>query len=154
MDTNKEVKDSTYRISIDNIEDFKRWMKSARRIGIDNRVKLYNFSIPEFSNETNAHISATVTKLDNACGCTFGSFTMSITFISIVINYLSTGNSLLSIGLNDAGYCFGYTLVGALIGKCIGLLYAKYQLINYTDKILSQLTSIPSASNQLFTFKN
>ena len=154
MNTKRKDLDNPLKISIHSIQDYKLWLKSIRRFTLDNRVKTYHFSIPEFTDVTNSHISDTVSKLDNACGCKFGSFTMSLTFLGIVINYLSNGNSLLSIGLTEIGFCIGYTLLGALIGKCIGLIYAKYQLINYTDKILSQLTSIPSTNNQLFTFKN
>lgn len=134
---------------IDSTESLRSWFALVRGFSLKNRSRRFEFRMVEFSPQENEHISKTVNGYYNACGCTFGSFVMSMTLVFTISIFFIKGNTLQSIGWMEVGSCLGYTLLGAFIGKILGLGYAKLRLIRYADMIIQRLYYSKSINSNL-----
>jgi len=141
-------KDTLHTQVILSPQAFKIWADSIRRFSFSSTIERLEFRLEEFSRQENEHISKTVNSYYNACGCSLGSFVMSMTFVALIVRYFLLGNSFQSIGWKQVCLCIGYTLIGALIGKIIGLGFAKIKLIRYTDLILNTLSYINTVNTK------
>lgn len=126
-------------VRIDNLSEFTEWTRSLRKFSLNNELKTYSFNLSEFSVEENQRISSQVTEYHNACGCNTGSLMMTLTLVSAASYFFISGGTFSSMSGNDVLLGSGITIAGALAGKGIGLLQARWKLIRLAQQLQQQL---------------
>lgn len=126
-------------VLIDNLSAFKEWSISIRKFQFQNDLVTYNLKLPEFSPDENQTISNQINKYNNACGCETGSLFMSLTLIITIAGYFISGGKFSAITLYQVLWGAGITLFAALVGKGIGLLFARWKLIKLSDGLVERL---------------
>lgn len=117
------------KIVIDNAVAFEAWEKSLKRFDSRSDLKSYVFDMPEYSFYENLNITTEVDHYNSACGCKTGSFVMSMTFLVMICNFFISGGSFSQLTLYKILAFSGVVLLGALTGKMLGLLHARWNLI-------------------------
>jgi hypothetical protein len=93
------------------------------------------FQLPELSYEKNQSVSALANSYQKACGCASGGFFMSLTVVAIVVSYLVSGNHLSNINLRGVLSFMGAAVLAAIVGKLLGLLWARWRLFRLAADI-------------------
>jgi hypothetical protein len=139
---NSKLTSTRKEVRIDSLSDFTEWTRTLRKFSLNNELKTYTFNLTEFSVEENQRISGQVTEYHNACGCNTGSLTMTITLVSAVSYFFISGGTISTLSGNDILLGSGITIAGALVGKAIGLLQARWKLIRLAQHLQQQLQSV------------
>lgn len=138
MSKNKNVQPRK-EVLIDNQSTFIEWSISIRKFRLENDFVTYNLELPELSPDENQMIGNQINRYNNACGCETGSLFMSLTLISIVAAYFISGGKFSTITFSQVIWGAGITLVAALAGKGIGLIFARWKLIKLSESLAQRL---------------
>jgi uncharacterized protein involved in propanediol utilization len=111
------------------------WRQQLSKIMSSRNLPAAQFQLPEFSLEQNQTFSALASGFQKACGCGSGSFVMSITVVAIIVSYFVSGNHLSNINLRQVLSFVGLTVIAALAGKLLGLLWARWQLLRLATRV-------------------
>jgi hypothetical protein len=105
------------------------WRQQLRMITWSWNLPAVQFQLQEFSSEQNQSFSALAGSFQKACGCGSGSFLMSFTVAAVIISYFVSGNRFSNINLRQVLSFVGITVLAALAGKLLGLLWARWRLL-------------------------
>lgn len=137
------------RIAIDSHLAFEQWVSSLQKFKSKKAVKMYSFNLPELSFYENLKVTTEVDYYNTICGTKLGSILMKFTFLVIVASFfisdLKFSNLTISQLLSSAGIVF----LAALIGKTIGMLQAKWHLIQISRSIQKRLAGEYSVEHLL-----
>ncbi len=104
------------------------WRRQLRAFTPTGNLPAVLFQLPELSPEQNRSMSALADGYRRACGCTSGGFFMSATVVATAVSYFASGGRLSDIYLKQVVSFLVITAVGALSGKLLGLLWARWRL--------------------------
>lgn len=111
------------------------WRQQLRKIMWSWNLPAVRFQLQEFSFEQNQSVSALAGSFQKACGCGSGSFLMSVTVVAMVVSYFVSGNRLSNISLRHVLSFLGITVLAALSGKLLGLLWARWRLLRLATSV-------------------
>jgi uncharacterized protein involved in propanediol utilization len=111
------------------------WRRQLRKITSSRNLPVAQFQLQEFSFEQNQSFSALASGFQKACGCGSGSFLMSVTVVAIIVSYFLSGNHLSNINLAKILSFVGITVLAALTGKLMGLLWARWRLLRLATSV-------------------
>src|SRR6266511_2477906 len=113
-------------ISVEQLREINRqlWL-----VSVVNRAPHYQFAIPNLPESTNREASQSMSNYRNACGCFTGRLLMGVTFISFIIHYLASGRRIWEFGLKDFAVFIALFVGSALLGKMLGLLWARVRMV-------------------------
>lgn len=118
-----------------------RWRKQLRTLTRARNLPAVLFQLPELSYEQNRSLSALAGGYQKACGCTSGSFFMSVTVVALIVSYFVSGGHLSGLHLTHVVSLVGLTSLAALSGKLLGLLWARWQLVRLATHLYDTLVS-------------
>jgi len=128
-------------VYIDSLSTFNSWKKELRAIR-RNEDLTYLFNLSELTELENQNFTDHVKYYNNECGCTSGSFLMSLAFFLIVTWYFISGNMLNDVLYGDLLWLGGVTLFAGLAGKLLGLLNARWKLIKLSNQLNGKISTI------------
>lgn len=111
------------------------WRQQLRKVTSSRNLPAVQFQLQEFSFEQNQSFSALASSFRQACGCGSGSFLMSVTVVAILVSYFVSGNHLSNINLPKVLSFVCITVLAALSGKLLGLLWARWRLIRLATSV-------------------
>ena len=111
------------------------WRQQLRKIMPSGNLPAVQFQLQELSLEQNQSLSALSSSFQKACGCGSGSVLMSVTVVAIVVSYFVSGNRLSNINLRQVLSFVGITVLAALSGKLLGLLWARWRLLRLATSV-------------------
>lgn len=111
------------------------WRQQLRKIMWSRNLPAVDFQLQKFSSEQNQSFSALARGFQNACGCGSGSFLMSVTAVAMLVSYFLSGNGLSNINLRNVLTFVGITVLAALTGKLLGLLWARWRLLRLATSV-------------------
>jgi hypothetical protein len=111
------------------------WRQQLRKIMWSQNLPAVEFELQEFPFEQNQSFSMLAGSFQKACGCEGGSFLMSVTVVAVVVSYFVSGNHLSNINLRHVLSFVGITVLAALFGKLLGLLWARWRLFRLATSV-------------------
>lgn len=139
MSTKTNSEQPVKKVLINNPSRLNEWAKSLRMLGGSNESKVFVFDLNEFSFYENATISTQVDYYNTASGSKTSSFLMVLTFLTTISTYFILGGTIPEITITQILTCMGLTILGAMIGKLIGLLNAHWNLIKLAREMQTRL---------------
>ena len=139
MSTKKNSVQPVKKVLINNPSRLNEWAKSLRILRRSDESKIFVFDFNEFSFYENVNISTQVDYYYTASGSKTGSFLMILTFLTTICTYFILGGSFPEITFTRILMCIGLTILGAMIGKMIGLLNARWNLIKLAKDMQRRL---------------
>lgn len=121
---------------INSIEQLMRVDYLLRSISIGSGMPDYQFIIPELSESTNHEVSQLMNNYKNECGCFTGGLFMGLSVISVISYYLISSQRVSDIDLKHIIFSTGFIIGSALLGKIVGLLWARFRMIQLVQKTL------------------
>jgi branched-subunit amino acid transport protein len=118
-----------------DLESLDLWRQQLRKIMSSRNLPVVQFQLQEFSFGQNQSFSALASSFQKACGCGSGSFLMSFTVVAVVVSYFVSGNRLSNINLRHVLSFVGITVLAALAGKLLGLLWARWRLLRLAASV-------------------
>jgi hypothetical protein len=112
---------------------------------------MYSFNLSELSFYENLKVTTEVDYYNTICGTRLGSILMKFTFLVIVIDFFLSDIKFSELTLYQVLSNMGIVVLAALIGKTIGLLQAKWNLIQISRSIQKRLNGDYSV-NQLLQY--
>jgi hypothetical protein len=88
------------------------------------------------------NLSSQVDYYYSASGGKTGSFVMILTFLTTVSTYFILGGTLSEITITQVLGCIGLTMLGALLGRVIGVLNAHWNLIKLARELQNRLNEV------------
>lgn len=122
---------------IDSVEQLRKVAHQLRAISFVRKLPDYQFDIPELSAEVNQKASQVMNKYKNECGCFTGGLFMGISVISVISYYLISSQSVSDVGLKHLIFFIVLISGGALTGKMIGLLWARFRMVQLVRATLA-----------------
>ena len=120
---------------IRDLASLQMWRQQLHNIIQPRNLPAAQFQLQEFSLEQNQSLSALASSFQKACGCGSGSFVMSVTVVAIIVSYFVSGNHLSNINLRQVLSFVGITVIAALTGKLLGLLWARWRLLRLATSV-------------------
>jgi hypothetical protein len=117
------------------------WRQQLRKIVWSWNVPTVQFQLQEFSDEQNQGFSALAGSYQKACGCKSGSVFMSVTLVGMVLFHFLSGQPLSNITLTHVLSLVVITVLAALSGKLLGLLWARWRLLRLAASTRNTLVS-------------
>ena len=105
------------------------WERQLHTITSTYNLPAALFQFPEFSDLQNRSMTALARSYQKECGCTSGSFFMSVTVMILLVFYFGSGGHLSGITFTQAGTFLGITVLCSLFGKLLGLFWARWRLL-------------------------
>ena len=124
---------------IGDAESLSHWNRQLRSLSPNSRPSLVEFRLPEFSEEENRANSALATSLHKACGCASSGFFMSVSVVTLVASYLVSGHRISDITLRSVLWLTGVTVLAALFGKTLGLIWSRLRLLRLAAALQKSL---------------
>jgi hypothetical protein len=111
------------------------WRRQLHSITSARNLPAPLFQFPKLSDEQNSRASARANGHQKACGCQIGSALMSFTAVALIVWHFASGIHLSNSTLSHVASLAGITVASALLGKLLGLLWARYQLLRLASNI-------------------
>ncbi len=115
------------------------WAQQLRNIMWSRNLPAAKFELQEFSCEQNQSFSALASGFQKACGCASGGFFMSVAVVVMVVSYFVSGNHLSNISLSNVLFFVGITVLAALSGKLLGLLWARWRMLRLAASVRNKI---------------
>jgi hypothetical protein len=149
METNSVTPKTAERISIDNHSSFEEWTHSLHKFKSKSEAKMYSFNLSELSFYENLKVTTEVDYYNTICGTRLGSILMKFTFLVMVISFLISDVKFSELTPYQVLLSMGVVLLAALIGKTIGILQSKWNLIQISRSIQRRLNGDYSVEHLL-----
>ncbi len=124
-------------ILINDLIGLKEWAYSLHKFQQTENV--YHFKLPGYSISENLKLSNQVNHYNKECGCKLGGLFMSTTFAIVLSHFFLTGGQFSSVTYSHVLWLIGLIILGALVGKGISLLHARWQLIKLSNRLMHKL---------------
>ena len=132
--------------NINSVEQLRRISRQLTGLSSVSGMPDYRFAIPDLSEAINDEASQQMNNYKNACGCFMGGLFMGVTAISIISFYLTSNEGFSEIDLTQSAILAAFIIGSVLLGKTIGLLWARIRMIQLSKKIV-RLTNSPSSDH-------
>ena len=123
--------------SIEQLRDCSRLPAVLRFLGT---VPDYQFALPAFSETENRIATERLTNYRKACGCVAGGLVMGLSVIGYVTTFALNGRRLTDVGVMDLLSFFALFTVSTLVGKALGVLWARARAIRLVRRIVATAT--------------
>jgi hypothetical protein len=113
---------------VGDVEALLAWRGKLWQIHRPGLPRDVQFELPWLAEQENQNLSLLARELRNACGCASGGLLTSITFVACAASHFRSGKGVRDIGLAEAGSLLTSMVTAALVGKLLGLLWARWRL--------------------------
>lgn len=134
--------------NIDTWEKLRMWKRSLFRLKRSDTPITLNLS--ELSEEENTELTESLNHYNQECGCGIGSMFMLVAFLIGVISYFTLGGTVSWLTVRHGIELFLFMVGASLLGKVIGLMYARYEMIRIAEIITHRVENWESSSRVLF----
>lgn len=110
------------------------------KLSVHNWREEYTLQVMGLSGEENERLGILLSRYGKECGCNMGSFMMSLASIGASAYYFTSGGRLHSSSLRHWLWLAIIAAGGALLGKVLGLLYARWRMIRHIDNATLLMT--------------
>lgn len=93
------------------------------------------FEIRSLSDEENKVYTALANRLQRRCGCKSGGLLMSIAVVAMMFDFYASGLRLSDVSSTRILSFIGITVVAALVGKLLGLVWSRWRLVSLAGSI-------------------
>ena len=125
-----------------DVAELRMWKRQLRTFIPSSRLPTVRFLLPGFSDLQNRSLSALAHDYGMECGCKSGSLFMSVTIVGLLVFYFAFGGHLSGMHLAQVGFFLGVTVLNSLIGKLLGLLWARWQLVKLASNLHDQILKV------------
>ncbi len=101
------------------------------------KLEKYKAVIPQWDADENKKTTEMINKYSKKCGCASGKFAVFFVFVLYALKYYKTHGTFVNVGWYQLILVTIICLCGAIAGKLLGLIYARWQLIKYVHKLIS-----------------
>jgi len=109
-----------------------------RKFDVYHKGEKYRLQLPHLEADENNRITSIVNDYSGKCGGNTKNVAMGMTFtIYIIVYYFSEGGTFYSFGVDEFILLTICTLLGAIVGKLLGLIYIRWKMIKFIGKLLS-----------------
>ncbi len=122
---------------VNSLEQLQEIYHQLRTISFIKKGSDYQFFLPELSVAANDEVSQVLNSYKHECGCFLGGLFMGISTLCIVGYYLVFARHTLEINLRHVLLSIMFIITSALIGKMVGLLWARFQMIQVVNKTIA-----------------
>lgn len=137
------------RISIDNHSSFEEWTRSLQKLRLKNEAKMYSFNLSELSFYENLKVTTEVDYYTTICGTKLGSILMKFTLLVMVASFFISNVKFSELTTYQLLSSLGIVLFAALVGKTIGIVQAKWNLLQISRSIQKRLNGDYSVEHLL-----
>lgn len=120
---------------ISSVEQLRALSRGTTLIRFLRRVPHSEFAIPELSEQSNREATERLANYRNACGCFAGGLVMGLSVIGFVVVYAFSGRGLADFGVMDFLLFLGLFTVSTLVGKSLGVLWARVRAIQLVRRV-------------------
>jgi len=111
------------------------WRRQVRFVGRMRNTPPVLFQFSQLPPERNLGMSALAREYQQACGCASASLFMSVGVAAMIAWFFATGGQLAGLSPVHVLALGGVAVLSALTGKLLGLVWARWQLIQIADDI-------------------
>lgn len=115
------------------------WGQQLRETLLPRSLPAVRFEFAALSAVQNAAFSNMAQRYKDSCGCASSGFLMSTVTLWNVASYLSASNRWSSYYLQEIGYCLSTAVLAAVIGKILGLSFARWKLFRLATLLQSAI---------------
>jgi hypothetical protein len=116
------------------------WRQELRNIVWPRNLPAVQFQLQELSSEQNRSFSMLADGYRKVCGCASSSFFMSVTAVATLISYF-IGYRPININLRHVLTFVGITVLAALFGKLLGLIWARWRSLRLAAAVHHSISS-------------
>ena len=122
-----------------DLEMLQAWSRRLWTTVLPHRLPRVRFELSMFPDEVNESISALANGWRDACGCASGGFFMTISVVSSIWFYFSSGGRFTDLSLQHVGVLVGVFVLATAVGKALGLIWARFRLLQQARRLTSKL---------------
>ena len=100
----------------------------------------YTFALDALSAAENERLAVLMNAFGGECGCNSGSFVMSAGVVAVIVRYFATGGRWAAVGRREWLWLLAATAAFAVIGKGIGLLWARWRMFRIAGETLRRIS--------------
>jgi hypothetical protein len=123
---------------ISSVEQLRALSRTPSILRFFGRVPDCQFAIPELSETSNREATERLSNYRNACGCFAGGLVMGLAVIGFVIAYALSGRGISDFGVMDFLMFLGLFTASTLVGKSLGMLWARVRAIQLVRRIATR----------------
>ena len=131
---------------ISDLASLRMWQRRLYTTVQPRHLPAIRFQLRALSDAQNAGFSAFADSLRNACGCAGSGFLASLAIMASAVSYYASGHRLADISLRDIALFLGITILAALLGKLLGLAWARWRLVRLATRIHQTLSGTAQRS--------
>jgi hypothetical protein len=120
-----------------SVEQLRAINRQLWLVSVVNQAPHYQFAIPDLPESSNRQASQWMSKYRNVCGCFTGHLLMGVTLISFTVHYLASGRGISEFGLRDFAVFIALFVGSALLGKMLGVLWARVRMVQVIRKMMA-----------------
>lgn len=121
---------------IKTYEDLHRLHLHLYRYDIFRKGEKYRIDLPQWDAEQNKHTSFMMNKYSSKYGFASGMFLMGLAVALYVLDYFISGGTIANAGLKELIALAVWAVSGAVTGKLSGLLYARWIMIKFIQRLI------------------
>lgn len=99
----------------------------------------YYFTIPQLSESSNQEVSQLMNKHKNECGCSLGSKFMGLGIVALICYFIIDQQPVFQKNFKHYIIIVSFIIGCAIIGKIVGLLWARFRMIQIVNKTIGLL---------------
>jgi hypothetical protein len=120
---------------ISDVVSFVTWRRRLPRVLLDLQQPDVEFQLAALSAEQNRNYTRLANQFLHACGCASSGFFMSAAVVGMLGTYFGAGRGLSDLHITTLLTFFGGFVLAALFGKFLGLLAARWRLLQLASQI-------------------
>lgn len=105
-------------------------------VSLVSKIPDYKLALPSESEDKNNQISNLLNRYKNECGCFIGGLSMGISVIVITSYFVMSEATFLDLDLSAMIVVVGIVFASSIIGKVVGLVWAKVQMFRTVRRIV------------------
>lgn len=120
---------------ISSVEQLRALSRRRALLGLLQRIPDSQFAIPELSDASNRDATVRLSNYRTVCGCFAGGLVMGLSVIGFFVAYALSGRGISDFGVMDSLVFVGLFAVSTLVGKSLGVLWARVRAIQLVRRV-------------------
>ena len=120
---------------ISSVEQLRALARGRALIRFFQRIPDSQFAIPELSEASNREATERLSNYRSTCGCFAGGLVMGLSVIGFFVAYALSGRRITDFGVMDFLLFLGLFTVSTLVGKSLGVLWARVRAVQFVRRI-------------------
>src|SRR4051794_33091535 len=108
-----------------------------RKFDVYHKGEKYKLQLSQLDSDENNRVTDILNTYSRRCGRDTKNFVMGIAFVSYVIYHFLAGGTFSSIAFSELFLLTACTILGAITGKLLGLIYVRWRMIKFVGKLLA-----------------